>query len=120
VTVNPTLASRVVPFAAVAMLGLLSYGSGRSTAAAAPPPVTHTVTIEDMSFQPAVLTVRAGDSVVWVNKDWFPHTATSEIGGFDSLEIPAGESWTYTPETKGEFSYVCSLHPTMKALLRVE
>jgi plastocyanin len=78
------------------------------------------VTIEAMSFQPAMLTVKAGDSVVWVNKDWFPHTATSDTGGFDSLEISPDESWTYMPKTKGEFPYICTLHRTMKATLRVE
>ena len=117
--VNTKLAYRVVPLV-VAALGLLSGSSSPGAAADAPRPATHTVTIEGMSFQPAILTVRTGDSVVWVNKDWFPHTATSETGDFDSLEIPPDKSWTYTPKTKGEFSYFCSLHPTMKAMLRVE
>lgn len=116
---NTKLAYRVVPLV-VAALGLLSWSSSLDAAAAAPRPVTHTVTIEAMSFQPSMLTVKTGDSVVWVNKGWFPHTATSETGGFDSLEIPPDKSWTYTPKTKGEFPYVCTLHPTMKAMLRVE
>ena len=116
---NTKLTYRVV-LLVVAALGLLSCSSSPSAAADAPKPVTHTVTIEGMSFQPAMLTVKAGDSVVWINKDWFPHTATSETGGFDSLEIPPDQSWTYTPKTKGEFPYVCTLHLTMKAILRVE
>ena len=43
-------------------------------------PETHTVTIEEMRFQPERLTVARGDTIVWVNKDLVPHTATSEIG----------------------------------------
>jgi plastocyanin len=117
--VDTKLAYRVVPFV-VAALGLLSWSSSPGAAADAPTPVTHTVTIEGMSFQPAMLTVKAGDSVVWVNKDWFPHTATSEAGGFDSGAIPPDQSWTYTPKTKGEFPYVCTLHLPMKGMLRVE
>ena len=33
---------------------------------------THTVTIEGMRFQPEVLTVARGDTIVWVNKDLVP------------------------------------------------
>ena len=52
---------------------------------------THTVTIEGTSFQPGQLTVAAGDTVVWINKDPFPHTATSKAGAFDSGKHRAGQ-----------------------------
>jgi plastocyanin len=83
-------------------------------------PKTHTVTIEDMRFQPQTLTVLRGDTIVWVNKDLVPHTATSTGGGFDSKTIQAGESWKYRAGTKGEFAYICSYHPAMTATLRVQ
>ena len=53
-----------------------------------------------MRFQPEVLTVAPGDTVVWVNKDLVPHTATSKAGGFDSKEIQADKSWRYTSEQR--------------------
>jgi plastocyanin len=84
------------------------------------PPTTHTVTIEGMRFQPDVLTVAPGDTIVWVNRDLVPHTATSKDGGFDSKEIQADGSWRYTIRTAGDFAYVCTFHPTMTATLRVE
>jgi plastocyanin len=56
---------------------------------------------------------------VWTNRDSFPHTATSQAGGFDSDEIAAGRSWTYTAATAGEFTYLCTLHRGMKGTLRV-
>ena len=80
---------------------------------------THTVTIEGMRFQPEVLTVSRGDTIVWVNKDLVPHTATSKAGGFDSKTIQADESWTYTPPTRGDYAYICTFHPAMKATVRV-
>ena len=83
-------------------------------------PQTHTVTIADMRFQPEMLTVAAGDTVVWVNNDLVPHTATSEAGGFDSKTIPADKSWRYTVRTKGDLVYLCTFHPSMKATLRVK
>ena len=85
-----------------------------------PKPKTHTVTIEGMRFLPEVLTVAPGDTVVWVNKDLVPHTATSTAGGFDSKDIQADKSWRYTIKTTGDFAYICTFHPTMKAMLRVK
>ncbi len=82
-------------------------------------PRVHTVLIEGMRFQPQGLTVAAGDTVVWINRDMVPHTATSASGRFDSLEIAAGKSWTYTVRATGEFDYICTYHPLMKAILRV-
>jgi plastocyanin len=81
---------------------------------------THTVTIEAMQFQPAELSVAAGDSVVWINRDMFPHTATSKPGGFDSGTIDPDKSWTFTAQASGELAYVCIFHPTMKGTLRVK
>jgi plastocyanin len=83
-------------------------------------PKTHTVTIEGMRFQPERLTVARGDTIVWVNKDLVAHTATSEAGRFDSQTIETTKSWKFTARTKGEFVYVCTFHPTMKAVLNVK
>ena len=102
-----------------AISGLAFYSLGPA-AAAAPKPRTHTVTIEGTRFQPELLTVNVGDTVVWVNKDAFPHTATAKPGPFDSGEITAGNSWKHTVKTKGEVAYICRYHPTMTGRLRVK
>ena len=85
-----------------------------------PRPKTHTVTMENMRFRPERVTVARGDTIVWVNKDLVPHTATSTAGGFDSQVIQAEKSWRITVRKKGDFPYVCTLHPTMTAMLRVK
>jgi plastocyanin len=79
----------------------------------------HTVVIEGMQFVPATLTVKRGDTVVWVNKDLVPHTATS-AGSFDSRTIAANASWSHAARKAGRFDYLCTLHPMMKATLVVE
>lgn len=93
----------------------------RSAAAAAcsPGPTVHTVTIDATSYQPAELRARVGDTVIWVNKDLFPHTATAK-GLFDSGSIPTDGSWRYTVTTPGVTDYDCTFHPTMKGKLLVE
>ena len=102
-------------------LGLLSCRRDPGAAASAPASATHTITIEAVSFTPDSLTLNVGDTVVWINKDPFPHTATSGTAGFDSKEIRADAgSWTYTATKPGDFGYVCTLHPTMRGVLHVK
>jgi len=82
-------------------------------------PITHTVVIDGVKYEPALLRVRRGDTIVWVNKDPFPHTVTS-AGSFDSRAIPAGASWRYVARKTGEFAYLCTLHPNMVGTLTVQ
>jgi plastocyanin len=91
------------------------------TAGQRPKRTIHTVIIEGMEFRPEALTVAVGDIVVWVNKDLVAHTATSSKAGvFDSKLIAPDKSWKLTVRARGDFDYVCTYHPTMKATLRVE
>jgi plastocyanin len=92
--------------------------NGSAPAAATAP--THTVVIEGVQFVPATIDAKVGDKVVWVNKDPFPHTATSQTERFDSGNIQSGRSWTFTAKKKGTFAYICTLHPNMKATLVVK
>jgi plastocyanin len=104
---------RLAAFAAI--VGLLACSAGVE---AARKPVVHTVTIDSAKFTPAALTVNAGDTVVWVNKDILAHTATAKAGTFDSKVIQPGKSWKFVVQKKGEFPYACSFHP-MNATLTV-
>jgi plastocyanin len=99
---------------------MVMIGMAPGAAAGAANPATHTVTIEGTAFATANLTVNAGDSIVWVNKDPYPHTATSKAAGFDSRDIAPDTSWSYTAKTKGDFAYVCAIHPSMKGTLHVK
>jgi plastocyanin len=80
---------------------------------------THVVTIEGMKFEPAVVTVRSGDKVVWRNRDLVPHTATA-ARKFDSGEIGAGKSWSWIAPAPGRYEYVCTYHPGMKGAIVLE
>jgi plastocyanin len=88
-------------------------------AAAADGARTHEVGIQGLLYGPATLKVRRGDTVVWTNKDPFPHTATAP-GVFDSGVIAAGKSWRFTARRAGTYPYVCTLHSNMKGTLEVE
>lgn len=76
------------------------------------------VTVNNFAYSPATITVKAGDTVTWTNQGNVPHTVTGE--SFDSGILQKGASFTYTFETAGTFSYICTLHPSMKGTLVVE
>jgi plastocyanin len=80
---------------------------------------THAVTMEGMMFRPQRIVVTAGDTIVWVNRDLVGHTATAAAAAIDSQLVEANASWRLTTTQKGEFHYVCTLHPTMTATLQV-
>jgi plastocyanin len=101
------------------LLGMALLGLGCAVAAA-PRHAVHTISIEGMQFSPSSLEVRAGDTVIWKNKDPFPHTATADGKAFDSRDIAAGGSWKMVAAKRGIFPYVCALHLTMKGSLTVK
>ena len=106
--------------AAPLLAAMLAVSLLAADAHLAPPARTHTVTMSEMRFRPASLTVRRGDTIEWINDDVVPHTATSTRGAFDSGAIAAGSTWRWTAGARGTVSYVCALHPAMSAQLQVE
>jgi len=95
---------------------LLSPVALQSSAVAAPK--THTVVIDKMAFGPAPARVRAGDVVVWVNKDLFRHTATARDKSFD-VDLPPGKSVRMVVKKVGPVSYSCRFHPGMTGKMTV-
>jgi plastocyanin len=115
---SPQLA-RLFVVALACAWGLLFIADSAVGASAAAKPVTHTVIIDGVKYEPEALTVKRGDTVIWVNKDPFPHTVTA-AGVFDSHSIAVGGSWRYVARKAGDYVYTCTLHPNMKGTLKVE
>jgi len=79
----------------------------------------HIVEIRKMKFKPAVLNVKKGDTVVWINRDFFPHDVAGENGeSWQSSPLEKGQTFTRII-TKSE-NYFCPLHIVMKGKLIVE
>lgn len=73
---------------------------------------TWQVTIQGFAFNPAAFDVKAGDTIIFINADTAPHTATAQDGAFDTGRIDPGQSVEVTiPE--GRHPYVCQFHPSM-------
>lgn len=103
--------------AAVVSAALLWWSAGAAPERA---PRRHAVEIRGFEFVPRTLEVAVGDTIVWVNRDFVPHTATATTGGWDSGEIARDGSWSHVARERGRQEYICALHPTMTASFTVE
>jgi plastocyanin len=106
---------RNTSIAAIASLCLLGAIAACSRAA----PRVHTVRMQNFGFTPAELTVSRGDTVVWVNTDFVPHTATARNSAWDSKAIEANGSWRFATRDAGRYDYYCVFHPNMKGTIVV-
>ena len=82
-----------------------------------------TVTIKGGSFAPAAVTIKAGQTVRWDNKDDRDYSIVAddkENAGFRSGTLKPGKSWSHAFEEAGTFKYHCSLRPRAKGTVRVE
>src|SRR3989344_2108557 len=78
------------------------------------------IDIANFAFSPSSLTINAGDSVTWTNRDSSAHTVTSDSGNeLDSERISNGQIYTHVFAQPGTYSYHCTPHPGMKATIVV-
>ncbi|HEY4526687.1 MAG TPA: peptidoglycan-binding protein [Candidatus Paceibacterota bacterium] len=79
------------------------------------------ISIDDMEFDPDVLHIDRGTRVTWENDDTIDHTVTSLSSYyFASGTLDPGEDYSHTFNTRGTFSYFCSLHPEMRGTIIVD
>jgi plastocyanin len=109
----------------VAFVSLLSCSKSQNNYGGSQPPPggggdgSSTYNIYNMAF-PAKITVKKGATVKWYNKDGYAHTVTSDDGTtFDSGNMDAGATFSYTANTAGTFDYHCKVHSNMKGTLVV-
>ena len=90
-----------------------------SLAAAVPAhAATIQIVMENLVISPAEVSVKAGDTIEWVNKDVFAHTATARNGDFD-VTMPPKKTVTSVVQKAGTVEYYCRFHPNMKAVLTI-
>jgi plastocyanin len=78
------------------------------------------IVIKDFMFTPVSLTVKAGSTVVWVNKDEEPHTVISDTGLFRSGAVDTNDTYTLKFDKAGTYRFSCSIHPRMTGTIVVE
>ena len=74
----------------------------------------------DYAFEQPSITIAAGDTVTWLNTGLEIHTVTADGAAFDSKDIDAGKSWSYTFASPGVYTYYCDPHPWMTGTVIVQ
>ncbi len=85
---------------------------------------TIAVTIKDMAFAPAKITIKKGSTVVWTNQDSVGHNAvgdSAQAGGLPTTAtlLSKGQTESFTFNAVGVFTYHCTPHPFMQGTVQV-
>ena len=84
------------------------------------PASTAEVKIDNFVFGPAAITVPAGTTVTWINRDDIPHTVVSTEKVFKSKVLDTDEKFSFTFSKPGTYEYFCSIHPKMTGKVVVQ
>jgi plastocyanin len=76
------------------------------------------ITMDNLVISPAEVSAHVGDTIEWINKDIFAHTATARNGDWDVM-MPPKKTVTSVLHKAGSIDYYCRFHPNMKATLTV-
>ena len=76
------------------------------------------IVMQDLVFAPTEVSAKVGDTIEWVNKDVFAHTATARDGDFD-VNLPPKKTVTSVLSKASTIEYYCRYHPNMKAVLKI-
>ena len=107
--------TKFLALGAMALLVAAAMAVARPTQAA-----TVEVKIDNFTFNPQQIAVKAGDTVTWVNHDDIPHTVTSKTMVYRSKAMDTDDKFSFTFATPGTFPYFCALHPHMTGTIVVE
>lgn len=111
---------RVLLVAVTLVAAVASFAKASAGTAAGSNMEPVAVTIDNFSFGPVTLTVAAGTTVKWTNRDDIPHTVVSSDGIFKSHALDTDESFSYKFDKAGTYPYFCSLHPKMTGKVVVQ
>jgi plastocyanin len=105
----------------VTACGSNSRSAATSTGGASAPAAANTIVIDNFMFSPMTLTVSPGATVTVKNQDSTAHTLTATTKQFDTGDIGAGATKTFTaPSKAGTYSYICDIHQYMQGKLTVK
>jgi plastocyanin len=76
------------------------------------------ITMENLVVSPADASANVGDTIEWINKDVFAHTATARNGDWDVM-IPPKKTVSSVLKKAGTINYYCRFHPNMNATLTI-
>ena len=99
---------------------MMGGGSDTSGTQATQGATQQRVQIRDFTFTPGNLQVPVGATVTWINYDSAPHSATADDGTWGTEILSDNQQASLTFSTPGDYSYYCTVHPAMRARIKVQ
>jgi plastocyanin len=95
--------------------------TSQSSGGAAPSGITLPVTIKNLAFNPKTVHAKVGETIVWTNEDGPPHNVTWTGGPkfTSSSTLNTNDKFALKLTQAGTITYICSIHPFMKATIVV-
>ena len=107
----------IVIMSSLAFLAACTGSTTQNTSA--PTASGNLVTVVYFAFSPQTLSVTAGTTVTWTNRDSTTHFVASDTGVFNSGNLATNASFTYTFSNTGSYPYHCAIHPSMTGTIIV-
>jgi plastocyanin len=101
-----------------ALLAFAALAGAAASAAASPARPAPVIAMAGMHFGPAPAGLRVGDTILFINRDIVPHTATARDHSFDVVVQPH-QSGRVVLRHGGAIAFYCRFHPTMQGVLTV-
>lgn len=84
-------------------------------------PKTYYVNIVNSQFNPMIINVSVGDTLIWMNNETITETVTSNAGAvFNSGYLTPGQSYSYTFNASGVYNYYSQIHPYVRGTVNVQ
>jgi amicyanin len=78
------------------------------------------IMVDNFTFAPTPLQVKAGTTVTWVNHDDIPHSIILNSLNVRSHALDTDDSFAYKFDKAGTYNYICGPHPFMHGEVVVE
>ncbi|QCP54663.1 hypothetical protein FAZ95_38000 [Trinickia violacea] len=78
------------------------------------------IVIKNFMFSPMSITVKAGTTVIWKNKDGEPHSIVNDAGLFHSSALDEDDTYQFKFDKPGVYNVRCGIHPYMKGTITVQ
>lgn len=117
--------ARSIRLASLLLVLLITTVVAGGVAASAEAITVKHVTIQNFSFVPRTLTIKAGTKVVWKNADTAVHqlastksikTTAAITRLFHSGRMVKGSTFSFTFRKRGTFFYECTIHASMPSM----
>jgi len=92
----------------------VAVGKGPRKVAVLPQGQEKRVSISGFQFNPAVVTIPTGASVVWRNDDGAPHAVSFGAEGPEPTTLLPGQEWRRSFDRAGTYAYQCAFHAYMR------